>query len=1020
MSFIVGQIVRHRSAGELGRVVSAPSEAGYCEIKFINSLEMVPIADLEPVEEREADPLARLVAGKFGVSEEHDLYVRAAVLDHAFQYDERSGLSNSRIEPKLHQIFVMLRVLNKSQARMILADEVGLGKTIEAGLVIKELRARKLADRVLIVCPASLVEQWRHELASKFNESFEIFNATALDYLGRGRRDPWSEHDSIICSLPFAIRHAEEILDAASWDLVIFDEAHKVSRRQNGGAWESKKSFDFANALTEETRGLLLLTATPMQVHQSQLYSLVDLVEPGLFGSFKQFDRYVRELPNLNELMKAVQNCAACGDADRRTLLTPHARMLDRLGFDVEDVVSRTSDVIKRERMLTDLASQHPLADVLVRNRKREVLEGFQPRVPKVYPVEPSITEMALYEEVTEYIRAHYDTAIKTKHRATGFLMVAFQKMLTSSSAAICASFEKRIAKLESWLSTDESRSRASGRATEETVDEWREAGEVSLVVDDLLDVEVTTPDGQAKRSDVEAEIVELSGFVERLRRIKDAKATVLVGALRELFTRDPEEKVLIFTQFIETQMFLVDELAREGFAVEYFNGSMKLNEKESAVKRFRESSQVLVSTEAGGEGRNFQFCHIMVNYDLPWNPMRVEQRIGRIDRIGQKRPVEIYNLAIYGTLEERVLKVLESRIKLFEESVGSLDPILGDIEKEFEQLAMSGEIDSPEALAAFEENVERRRREALAREEVQQDLAMDRNSFRRDEANRWLKQTPMAEWTDLRDFLSEALTYFGGRMSKDAEGHTVIAISPALKADIKLKKSRYEGEFDPTLALVDEPGDFFAMGHEVVQGLVELAKQNDSSICGAVIEPAFSEPVIEVIYQLWSRKGKPRGRLIRHRVGKELVVDSEIVETFPKKRQSARSPMLPKWVAAATVESKDYIQRVDLACFGEESAQALEVYRKHEQSRITRIHEHVLERMTGERARLEAQIAELEERGTEKQKKILPARKGTLNKLLIRIEEKQAEYERAMNELAMLSSDHRARVLAVTLVVPA
>jgi len=1018
MGLEVGNRVRRRSSGERGRIVGGPSAAGYLEVQFVDSDEWVPPSDLEPLDGgADAGPLHLLLAGKLGVAEEHDLYVRAAFLKHAFQYDSRSGLSNARIEPKLWQVFAMLRVMHRTQPRMILADEVGLGKTIEAGLVIKELRARDLADRVLVITPASLVEQWRHELVSKFNESFDVFDSSALEYLGRGRRDPWAERNSIICSLPFAVRHGDEIL-AHEWDLVIIDEAHKVSRRRSHGKWDTKKTYDFAVELKSATRGLLLLTATPMQVHESQLYSLVDLIEPGVFGSVTQFERVVRELPALNDLMKAVQGCATCEPSEWDTILGQHEETLHKLGFVPEDVLPRLGDAQSREALLTDLARRHPLADVMVRNRKREVLDGFQPRRPHTHVVEPTPLELELYEEISEYIRLSYNTAVKSKNRAVGFLMVAFQKMLTSSSAALKASFEKRIGVLERLLAGEEPTVKRRKKLSNEDIDDLRDAAELSEALDELLGAEFEDLEEQDFIAAVAKEIVELKGFVARLAGVQDAKAIQLVSAIAPLLEADPDERVLIFTQFIETQMFLVELLESHGFETEYFNGSMSLDQKERAVRRFRERSRVLVSTESGGEGRNFQFCHIMVNYDLPWNPMRVEQRIGRIDRIGQTRPVEIHNLVIQGTLEERVLEVLANRIRLFEESVGSLDPILGEIEKEFEQLAMSDDATAA-AIERFEVSVEQKRRDALAKEEAQASLAMDRSSFRRDEANEWLQRTPLAEWSDLRDFVADALVYHGGRLSRDADGHTIIAVAPALKAEIRASRPRYQGEFNPALALVDEEDEFFAIGHEVVDGLMGLAAARDGRVCAAVSDPSIEHPEIEILYELLSRSGQPRGQLVRHRVSQDLTVRSEVVTSFANKRPPSRATEVPGWAAQAVEASRDYLESTDLSSFRQQADTALEEYRKRELERVTRIHKHTVERLEAERTQLQAFIEDLELRGTESQKKILPARQGALRKVTDRLERETTDYEREMEGLRHMVPSHSYSIVAATVVMP-
>src|SRR6266702_1484778 len=224
---VPGERVRRRATGEQGVVLSVRS-GSLVELAFATGTAMVHADDLAALPK---DPLQRLAAGELGQAEPSGLRLQALYLKHAYRYDPLTGLSSARIEPQPHQVFVAHRVTQKLKPRMILADEVGLGKTIEAGLIIKELRARELISRVLIVVPASLQLQWQSELKSKFNEDFEVIDGAALKYLGRGKANPWMARPNVICSLPFASnpKRAEQIIEA-EWDLVIFDEAHRVRR----------------------------------------------------------------------------------------------------------------------------------------------------------------------------------------------------------------------------------------------------------------------------------------------------------------------------------------------------------------------------------------------------------------------------------------------------------------------------------------------------------------------------------------------------------------------------------------------------------------------------------------------------------------------------------------------------------------------------------------------------------------------------------------------------------------------
>ena len=301
-----GDQVRRRTTSEFGVVVFV--DGAYATVVFADSGQAV--VHVDDVEAAAADPLARLERGDLGDSHIARLRLQARYLQHAYRYDELSGLSNARIEPQLHQVFIAHRVSQKLRPRMILADEVGLGKTIEAGLIIKELIARQAAERILVICPASLQYQWQFELQSKFNEEFIIIDGPYAKILGRDGSNPWAKQDRVITSLSLARREdrAAQIIEAP-WDLVVFDEAHHVRRRWEGpGRFRTTQAYRLADELKELVDGMLLLTATPMQLHPFELYSLVELVEPGLYPTYESYDSKRTDLPELNELMRDLQS----------------------------------------------------------------------------------------------------------------------------------------------------------------------------------------------------------------------------------------------------------------------------------------------------------------------------------------------------------------------------------------------------------------------------------------------------------------------------------------------------------------------------------------------------------------------------------------------------------------------------------------------------------------------------------------------------------------------------------------
>jgi len=297
-----GTTVVHRVTRERGTVTNVMTfgHVVIYEVAFGSGAREVPSSDLQPADE---NPFALLSSPPAEIYP-HDGWLRreAIRLIDAYRNDPAAALSNSRVDPQHHQISVVLRVLEKSQPRMILADEVGLGKTIEAGLILKELRARGTLERVLILAPASLVSQWQYELRTKFNELFVQHDGAFINSLERARPEdnPWGVESNVICSYQLARGDADRIA-AAEWDLVIMDEAHHANRSSDEGQPRANLAYDLLERLRDRVSGVLLLTATPMQLNDYQLYSLVELVEPGLFASYRDFVDSRNEIALINE-----------------------------------------------------------------------------------------------------------------------------------------------------------------------------------------------------------------------------------------------------------------------------------------------------------------------------------------------------------------------------------------------------------------------------------------------------------------------------------------------------------------------------------------------------------------------------------------------------------------------------------------------------------------------------------------------------------------------------------------------
>jgi len=518
------------------------------------ALEMTPRAEFR-IGAGAEELLQRVLTGPYDRWSEHEVHLRTERYTLHRGFDRLLCLEHLHdVQKYEHQVQACMTVLRRMRGRSLLADEVGLGKTIEAGLVLKEYLLRGLVQRALVLVPASLVEQWDQELRRKFDLEFAILkHGTA-----------WWEEPLLLASMDTAklLRHRDKVA-AAAFDLVVVDEAHRL-KNQKTLAWK------FLDRLAP--RYLLLLTATPVQNDLHELYNLVQLLRPGLLGTYRTFGReYMRR-------------------GDRR----------------MPQNTSRLATLLGETMIRTTRASTS------IRFPKREV---------KNILFDLSAPERALYDDVTRLVRRLVQGQKESRRGAIKLTLLTLQKEIGSSSFAAAPTLAK-------LMQRD---GVAPHRADVEAL--WRMARSI---------------DSNAKFEGV---------------------AKIIAGS---------REKVVIFTQFRATLEFLARSLRAAGVRVATFHGALTLREKEAAIAQFRDRARVLVSTEAGGEGRNLQFCHVLVNYDLPWNPMRIEQRIGRLHRLGQEQDVHVFNFTARNTVEAYVLEIVHEKINLFRTVIGDLDMVLG------------------------------------------------------------------------------------------------------------------------------------------------------------------------------------------------------------------------------------------------------------------------------------------------------------------------------------------------------
>lgn len=480
--------------------------------------------------------------------------------------------------PYPHQVATAKRVLNELQGRAILADEVGLGKTIEAGIIMKEYVMRGLVKKALVLVPASLVLQWTRELNDKFNiKAFAQRNVWS-----------WTTYDIVVSSIDTTKRepHRSIVLEQ-DWDLVIVDEAHKLKNRKT-------KNWELINLLRKKY--LLLLTATPIQNDLKELYNLITLLKPGQLGSAQQFS---------------------------------------------------SSFVEEKRKPKNPAELREALSQVMIRNKRSEGGVFFTNRHVTSIPLELSRQERELYEAVSAFVREEY---IKRRAAKANVLpLITLQREICSCPYAALPTLEK-------------------------------------------MHKDPKTPDPLKKR------IEQLYRMCQAIPLHEYTKGKTVIDLVRT-----SDEKFIVFTEYRSSQEYLMYMLEQAGIRSIPFRGGFKRGKKDWMTELFQKRVRVMVATEAGGEGINLQFCNQVINFDLPWNPMRIEQRIGRVHRLGQERDVFIYNMATRGTIEEHIVNLLQEKIRMFELVIGELDMIIGNMNKTIENdlMELFVEAGSPEELAS-------------------------------------------------------------------------------------------------------------------------------------------------------------------------------------------------------------------------------------------------------------------------------------------------------------------------------
>ena len=540
----------------------------------------------------------------------------------AYQFDPQLAVSVSQVDPLPHQIEAVYRyVLESPRIRFLIADDPGAGKTIMAGLILKELEYRRLLQRVLIVAPGHLKYQWQREMKERFQESFAIVDRARME--STWGENVWQERDRCITSIDFIKQDGvRTTLRGTHWDLVIVDEAHKMSAYAYPSRGRTKadgrrrvdktKRYQVGEILARHTHHLLFLTATPHKGDPENFRLFLDLLRPGFFAQ--------------TAMLK-------------------------------ESIENKDNPIFVR-RLKEDM-------------RKFDGTPIFPPRHVHTVPFRLTPDEVALYNGVTRYVQDYFDKA--KENRSISFALMILQRRLTSSTHAIHESLKRRKARLEELLDLPEQ--------IREQREDYLHARDISdEELEDMAEEERAEIERRLEQltiaqniDDVRAEIAQLERLIEQAERVRAQEIeSKLVGLRDHVLGHLGDRRLLIFTEFRDTLEYLVEKLRAWGYTVTTIHGQMNMDARIAAEHEFRDRSQVMVATEAAGEGINLQFCSLMVNYDVPWNPNRLEQRMGRVHRYGQQYEVHIWNMISRDTREGQILDRLFKKLDRMREALGS------------------------------------------------------------------------------------------------------------------------------------------------------------------------------------------------------------------------------------------------------------------------------------------------------------------------------------------------------------
>jgi superfamily II DNA or RNA helicase len=758
------------------------------------------------------------------------LAVEAHRIRLAYEYDPHFAVSVSQIDALPHQLEAVYHyMLRHPQIRFLLADDPGAGKTVMAGLLLKELKYRGIVERTLVVVPANLTDQWQREMGEKFGETFTVVNRATLEaFYGESA---WEARPQCITSVDFAKQ--DDVLDSlrtVRWDLVIVDEAHKMAAYQYGKKVKKTERYRLGELLSEAADHLLFLTATPHKGDPDNFLLLLELLDPDLYASTEILRQAVRRQENPIFLRRMKE---------------------DMVGFDGK-----------------------PL---------------FPPRHAQTIGYQLSPVEREVYDAVTRYVENYFQRAFQEENRNVQLALIVLQRRLASSLRAIRKSLENRRNRLQEVQRTGRLLLEAPGGLQQEDLEDLPEV-ERWRIEDEAVARFTMARDLR----ELAREIGELDRLLTLVRRAEAVGTERKLEELRDVLQQEnlfhSDEKLLVFTEARDTLDYLVEKLQSWGFRVTQIHGCMRQGDRETpgtrlhAEQEFRDpqGAQIMVATEAAGEGINLQFCHLMVNWDIPWNPNRLEQRMGRVHRYGQDEEVFIYNLVASDTREGSVLEALLNKLEAMRQDLGDrVYDVVGEL------------VEGVRLEQLFREALAQRRSFDEIRQEVEarldegalhriQEAALEGLATRHVDLSSLQREVDVAREHRLvpeyiERFFVEAFQELGGRIERRADGLWRIEWVPARIRSLPPEVERRFGKVSQVYRqftfhkgdLERHPdAEFVAPGHPLFEAVVHhvLAEYNPALQEGAV----FLDPERRVEGALWLLRGgvcDGRGKTVGERL---------------------------------------------------------------------------------------------------------------------------------------------------------